>query len=241
MQTFTKSRSVTMINITAMVAAAFLAILAAFPALGRIDDQAALLAKLKDSKISLIDGIAQSEKQYGLAISAKFELEDGALSLSVYNAKDGRGKDAEHNTLTEAAGDPAKAPWTAKLEVFEDKKHLTRSAMQLTLVEMSKLSLADAVKKVSGRGTVYSIMPAMAGNAVVYEVLVGTPAGKSARFTVDSRTAAGVASRASSHVPRTGWHPPGTHPAGKGGCLEAPMLGRMPALHPGSGPGACAG
>src|SRR5262245_48671459 len=67
------------------------------------DDQSAkaLVAKLKESKISLSDGIRQSEKQYGVAISAKFELEDGALNLSVYNAKEGRSKDAEHNVLTE--------------------------------------------------------------------------------------------------------------------------------------------
>src|SRR5262245_28293722 len=154
------------------------------------DDQSAkaLVAKLKESKISLSDGIRQSEKQYGVAISAKFELEDGALNLSVYNAKEGRSKDAEHNVLTEAAGDAAKSPWTPKLEVFEDKEHLKRATTQLTLVQMSKLGLADAVQKVSDQGTVYSVKQMIARNAAVFEVRVATTYGKSTQFLVDART-----------------------------------------------------
>src|SRR5215510_11320911 len=148
----------------------------------------AVIAKLKESKISLVDGIRQSEKQYGPAISAKFELEDGALNLSVYNAKEGRGKDAEHNVLTEAAGDATKVPWAPKMEVFEDKEHLKRAATQLTLVQTSKLGLADVVQKVSDRGTVYSVTPTIAGNAPVFELLVATADGKSTKFIVDART-----------------------------------------------------
>ena len=161
------------------------------------EDQSAkaLLAKLKESKISLADGIRQAEKQYGVAISAKFELEDGALSLSVYNAKDGRNKDAEHNVLTEAAGDPGKIPWTPKMEVFEDKEHLKRATTHLTLVQTSKFGLADAVQKVSDRGTVYSVTPTIVRNAAVFELLVATPDGKTARFFVDARTGAVTAGR----------------------------------------------
>lgn len=177
-------------SVAAILTAALLAVVASFPATAAGGDQSArdLIVKLKESKISLADGIRQSEKQYGLAISAKFELEDGALNLSVYNAKEGRGKDAERNVLTEAVGDASKSPWTPKLEVFEDKKHLTRSTMQLTLVQTSKLGLADAVKKVANRGTVYSVTPSIIGNAAVYEVLVATPDGKSTKFAVDART-----------------------------------------------------
>jgi hypothetical protein len=177
-------------SVAAILTAALVAVVASFPATAAGDDQSArdLIVKLKESKISLADGIRQSEKQYGLAISAKFELEDGALNLSVYNAKEGRGKDAEHNVLTEAAGDASKSPWAPKLEVFADKEHLTRSATQLTLVQTSKLGVADAVKKVANRGTVYSVAPAIVGNAAVYEVLVAAPDGKSTKFAVDART-----------------------------------------------------
>ena len=155
----------------------------------------AVIARLKESKISLADGIRQSEKQYGPAISAKFELEDGALNLSVYNAKEGRNKDAEHNVLTEAAGDATKAPWTPKMEVFEDKEHLKRAATHLTLVQTSKLGLADVVQKVSDRGTVYSVTPTPVGNTAAFEVLVATADGKSTKFIVDARTGAVSAGR----------------------------------------------
>jgi uncharacterized membrane protein YkoI len=181
-------------KVVAILTTALLTVLASLSAIAAGDDESALIARLKDTKISLVDGIKQSEKQYGLAISAKFELEDGALNLSIYNAKEGRGKDAEHNVLTEAAGDAAKSPWAPKMEVFADKEHVSRAAMHLTLVETSKLGLVEAAQKVAKRGTVYSITPAIAGNAAVYTVLVATPDGKSSKFTVDART--GNATRA---------------------------------------------
>lgn len=46
----------------------------------------ALVAAMKEAKISLGRGLAASEKQ-GKAISGKFELEDGKLQLSVYTMK----------------------------------------------------------------------------------------------------------------------------------------------------------
>jgi uncharacterized membrane protein YkoI len=184
-------------GVAAILITALLAVVTSLPATAAGGDQSAqaLIARLKDSKISLADGIRQSEKQYGLAISAKFELEDGALNLSIYNAKEGRSKDAEHNVLSEAAGDAAKSPWTPKMEVFADKEHLTRAAMHLTLVQTSKLSLAEAVQKAAKRGTVYSITPAIVGNAAVYTVLVATTDGKSSKFNVDVHTGAVLAAR----------------------------------------------
>ena len=65
-----------------------------------------LLTQLKGSKLTLAQGIAQAEKDSGPAISAKFELDEGHLSLSVYTAKAGLDKDAEHNVLMELSGDP---------------------------------------------------------------------------------------------------------------------------------------
>src|SRR5262245_17127219 len=186
------------VNVVAIFALMLLAALATFSARAAgNDDQStsALIARLKESKITLVDGIRQSEKQYGVAISAKFELEDGALNLSVYNAKEGRNKDAEHNILTEVAGDATKSPWAPKLEVFEDKEHLKRASAHLTLVQASKLGLVDAVQKVSDRGTVYSVTPAIVGNAAVYELLVATAGGKSTKFIVDARTGAVIGSR----------------------------------------------
>ena len=135
-------------------------------------------------------GIAQCEKENGIAISAKFELEDGKLSMSVYTAKAGTGKDSEHNTLIEIAGDPTQDTWKTETEVFEDKKHLTRSAMQLTLVQISKVTLTEAIKKAEAAqaGTVYSITPAVKDGNPVFKVKVATAEGKSTDVVVDGGT-----------------------------------------------------
>ena len=155
-------------------------------------DDAVLLGRLKDSKLSLAAGIAQSEKENGVAISAKFEMEGEAVNLSVYTAKAGLAQDSEHNVLIELAGDSAKSPWKPEAEVFEDKKHLTRSAMQLTLVQLSKLSLVDAIKKAEAAqpGRVYSITPAVKAGDPVFNVKVATAAGKSVEVVVNGKTGA---------------------------------------------------
>ena len=51
-------------------------------------DQAALAAALKDTKVTLEDGLKASERE-GTPVSAKFEVADGKLQLSVYTAKSG--------------------------------------------------------------------------------------------------------------------------------------------------------
>jgi uncharacterized membrane protein YkoI len=153
-------------------------------------DDATLLTSLRQSKQSLVEGITQAEKQNGTAVSAKFEVEDGKFWLSVYTAKEGLKADAEHNSLLELKGEANGATWTPAIEVFEDKKHLTRSAMQLTLVQTSKLSLVDAIKKAGAAqaGTVYSAIPAVKDGNPVYDVKVATSDGKSVAVIVDGKT-----------------------------------------------------
>ncbi len=149
-----------------------------------------LLIRLKDSKHSLADGIRQAEKEEGFAISAKFEMEGDELSLSVYTAKQGRDVDAEHNTLMELAGNPTRDQWEPKKEVFEDKPHIARASMHLTLMQVTKLTLEDVIKKAAAHhpGTVYSVTPAIHNGKPVSDVLVATPDGKSVHLTVDLRT-----------------------------------------------------
>jgi hypothetical protein len=50
-------------------------------------DDAALIKALGGAKVSLQQGLTASQRE-GRPISAKFELEDGKLQLSVYTAKD---------------------------------------------------------------------------------------------------------------------------------------------------------
>jgi uncharacterized membrane protein YkoI len=147
-------------------------------------------ARLNYSKHTLLQGIAQSEKAHGKAISAKFEMKGETLMLSVYTAKAGLEKDAEHNELIELIGDASQASWSPEIEVFADAEHLKRSAMQLTLVQTSKLSLVDAVKKAESatQGKVYSAIPSVRAGAPVYDVAVAMPDGKSKHLSVDGNT-----------------------------------------------------
>jgi hypothetical protein len=116
------------------------------------------------------------------------EVEDGKLWLSVYAAKAGRAKDAEHNTLIELKGDATLAPWKPETEVFEDKNHLTRSAMQLSIMQLTQLSLTEvivAAEQVQA-GTVYSVIPAIKNEQPVFMVKVATP---QVELALDAKTA----------------------------------------------------
>jgi hypothetical protein len=157
---------------------------------GAYKESGVLLSKLKETKHSLANGVKQAEQSEGAAVSAKFEMEGDELSLSVYTAKQGRGEDAEHNTLEELSGDPTKDAWTPKTEVFADKEHIARASMHLTIMQLSKLSLVDVITKVEADhpGTVYSAIPAVRGGMPVVDVLVATPEGGSVRLTVDLRS-----------------------------------------------------
>src|SRR5262245_58809384 len=111
------------------------------------DETSALLANLPQSKHSLADGITQAEKEEGVAILAKFEMEGDELSLSVYTATPGRSADAEHNTLVELAGKPTTDQWQPKKEVFDDTAHIARASMHVTLMQLTNLTLAEVVQK----------------------------------------------------------------------------------------------
>jgi len=145
-----------------------------------------LIEALKSSRITLAHGIQQAENNNGPAISAKFELEEGHLSLSVYTAKAGLDADAEHNVLMELSGDPTKDHWQPKSAIFEDKGHITRAAMHLTLMQRAKTTLAAVVAKASAQqpGTVYSVTPAVKDKQPIFEVLVAAPDGKSVSVTI---------------------------------------------------------
>jgi len=156
------------------------------------DDDAKLIAALGTTKHTLEAGIRQAASASEAAISAKFELEDkGELSLSVYVAGKGLSVDAEHNALKELSGDPTKDKWVPETEVFKDVEHISRSAEQLTIMSLSKMSLTDVIAKASKdhAGTVYSVTPKMRDRKAVFVVLVADK-GKSHELTYDAMTGA---------------------------------------------------
>jgi hypothetical protein len=146
-----------------------------------------LVGQLKTSKLTLLEGIAQAEKENGPAISAKFELEDGKLMLSVYTAQAGLDKDAEHNVLLELGAEATTSPWKPKREVFEDKEHITRAATHLTVLRRAKTTLSAVIAKASAKqpGTVYSATPVARDKKPSFDVLVASPDGKTVPVVVD--------------------------------------------------------
>jgi len=137
-------------------------------------DFTALLKELPKAKVSLMDGVKRLSKSPETAISGKFELEGGKLSLSVYTVGKGLGVDAEHNVLKEYAGGPEQAVWTPEAEVFSDVEHVARSASQLTMLAMSSRSLMDFIQQAGKdqKGTVFSANPKSVDRKQFVEVLV---------------------------------------------------------------------
>jgi len=169
-------------------------LIATVASIGRVGSTASetdvVPAKLKAAKHSLLQSIQQAQKESGPVISAKFEVEDGKLLLSVYTAKAGIEKDAEHNTLMELNGEATKPKWEPKTEVFADKAHLARSAEQLTLLQLTTLSLEDATKRAIAlkKGTVYSVIPVVKDGKTIFDVAVAGADGKGVHLTIDETT-----------------------------------------------------
>jgi hypothetical protein len=153
-------------------------------------DHAALLGHLETARLSLADGIRQAEKEHGVGTSAKFEMKDGTLMLSVYTAEAGSSKDAEHNVLIELIGAATKGSWTPVREVFEDAEHLKRSSMHLTLVQASTISLLTAIKKAQGvqPGRAFSAIPAVREGVPVFDVWIATAEENAVHVVVDGRS-----------------------------------------------------
>jgi hypothetical protein len=158
-----------------LAAIAFFA-LASLPAARAEDskDTQALLEALGKSKLTLLDGVRQAMKGGAVPISAKFELEEGKLSLSVYTAGKGLAVEPEKNVLQELSGSPESEKWAPNVEVFKDVPHVARSSEQLTLMALGKASLADIIARVQEKqsGTVFSVTPIIRNHRPVAEVLV---------------------------------------------------------------------
>ena len=136
-------------------------------------DVKALLQALGGTKHSLTQGMRQAATGGAVPISAKFEMEDGKLSLSVYTAGKGLSVPAEKNVLQELSGSPEEAKWAPKTEVFTDVPHVSRSAEQLAIVAVGKTSLASAIAlaRKTQAGTVFSVTPAIRNHQPVAVIL----------------------------------------------------------------------
>ena len=109
---------------------------------GEDTDPAALAKALKDTTVTLQDGLKASERE-GKPISGKFEIEHDALQLSVYTLK---GDD-----FIEVVADP-KTGAIAKAEKITDADDLKAATAQKAAMAKATVSLfaaADAAAKAS--------------------------------------------------------------------------------------------
>ena len=145
-------RSILAATVVGLATAALIPARAADTEKGRAE----LAAALRDAKATLEEGLKISERE-GKPISAKFELEDGKLQLSVYTLKG--------NDFSEVVADPQTGAIT-KAEKITDKEDLEAAAKQKDAMEKAKVSLLaateQAVKANAGFRAV-SILPAMEG------------------------------------------------------------------------------
>lgn len=146
-----------------MVAASILAT-ASLPAWAVDDDNPAALAKaLSDASVSLDQGLKASERE-GKPISGKYEIENGALQLSIYTMKG--------NQFSEVIVD-YKTGSIKKAEAITDSDDLKDAKEQSEAMANAKLPLetavAGAVKANSGYRAV-SVMPMLDGGQPVAAV-----------------------------------------------------------------------
>jgi hypothetical protein len=133
------------------------------PAWAEGGDSAALAAAMKGAAATLQGGLKASEPQ-GTPISAKFEIEDGKLQLSVYTMK-GDG-------FMEVVADP-KTGAVAKAEKITDVEDLKAAATQKAAMAKAPVSLFTATETaVKGNPgfLAVSIFPELKGGHATAEV-----------------------------------------------------------------------
>jgi hypothetical protein len=98
----------------------------------------ALIKAMDAAKISLQQGLEASE-QHGQPISAKFEIDEGKLQLSIYTAKDGKFSEVLVDYVTGKI---------LKVEPIQGNDDLTAAHEQSAAMTKAKVSLKAAVDKI---------------------------------------------------------------------------------------------
>jgi hypothetical protein len=115
------------------------------------DDSAALAKALPDAAVSLQQGLTASARE-GKPISGKFELDDGALQLSVYTAGGGK--------FTEVIVDH-KSGAIKKAEAITDADDLKNATEQNKAMEAAGVSLSSATTQAVTANPGYSAVRAI--------------------------------------------------------------------------------
>src|SRR5260370_5922956 len=119
------------------------------PAWSAEQDDAALIKAMSGAKVTLQQGLTASERE-GRPISAKFEMENGKLQLSVYTEKNGK--------FFEVIVDHMKGS-IAKTEPITEGDDLADAKSQSAAMANAKTSLKAAVDKTAGLNLAVGVTP----------------------------------------------------------------------------------
>ena len=139
------------------------------------DDPAALAAALNDTTATLQGGLKASERE-GTPISAKFEIDDGTLQLSVYTMKG--------DTYTEVVADPK----TGEIKDADDLKAASAQKTAMAKAKVPLLTATETAVNANPGSRAVSIYPQLQnGNATAeVTVLQGATVKKVTEKLVDS-------------------------------------------------------
>jgi hypothetical protein len=110
------------------------------PAWSAEQDDAALIKAMDGAKVTLQQGLATSQRE-GRPISAKFEMEDGKLQLSIYTEKAGK--------FFEVIVDHIRGS-VAKTEPITQGEDLADAKSQSAVMAKAKIDLESATAKAAG-------------------------------------------------------------------------------------------
>jgi hypothetical protein len=133
------------------------------PAWAEGGDSAALAAAMKNATATLQSGLRASEAR-GTPISAKFEIEDGKLQLSIYTMKG--------NDFMEVVADPNTGA-VAKAEKITDAGDLKEATEQKAAMAKAKVPLltaAETAVKANAGSRAVSIVPELKSGQAMAEV-----------------------------------------------------------------------
>jgi hypothetical protein len=151
------------LQLVLLVVAVGLSSAVSLPVRAQDEDVAALAAALKETKLTLQEGLKASERE-GQPISAQFEIDDGKLQLSIYTTK---GDD-----FTEVIADPNSGA-VVKAEKITDSDDLNDAVDQKAAMDKAKVSLlaaADTAEKENPGSRVVGIFPDLRDGHAVAEV-----------------------------------------------------------------------
>src|SRR5215468_2660677 len=126
-------------------------------------EKAQLADALTSAKVTLEAGIMASERE-GKPISAKFEVEEGKLQLSVYTMKGDKFSEVivDHQTGRIAKSEP--------ITGGEDLTAATQQAAAMAMAKSSLRAAAEAAVKANSGFRTVSVIPAMKGGKQEAEV-----------------------------------------------------------------------